>query len=92
MVTVRNAFGALGDDIVWAVIDTGIDGAHPHFRKFKNLEHGIGHRDFSASLGTDEAASTAAALADENGHGSHVAGIIAGWAATEEHLRSYGYE
>lgn len=82
----RNAFGALGEDIVWAVIDTGIDGAHPHFQKYKNLEHGIGHRDFSASLGADETASAVAALTDENGHGSHVAGIIAGWAATEDGL------
>lgn len=82
----RNAFGALGDDIVWAVIDTGIDGAHPHFQKFKNLEHGIGHRDFSAAPGADDAASALAALTDENGHGTHVAGIIAGWAATADGL------
>lgn len=82
----RNAFNAFGDDIVWAVIDTGIDGEHPHFRKFKNLEHGIGHRDFSANLDVDEATSTKAALVDENGHGTHVAGIIAGWAAVADGL------
>jgi serine protease AprX len=74
----RNAFGALGDEIVWAVVDTGIDGGHPHFREHKNLDHHLGHRDFSASLGADEATSAKAALDDEDGHGTHVAGIIAG--------------
>jgi hypothetical protein len=29
----RNAFGALGEGIVWAVIDSGIDCTHPHFFK-----------------------------------------------------------
>ena len=75
----RNAFGALGEDIVWAVIDTGIDGAHPHFQAYKNLASPVGHRDFSASLEEDDATSAKAALEDENGHGTHVAGIIAGW-------------
>ncbi len=34
----RNAFSALGNDIVWAVIDTGVDRKHPHFQRHKNLE------------------------------------------------------
>ncbi len=34
----RNAFGAFGRDIVWAVVDSGIDGSHPHFRTHRNLE------------------------------------------------------
>jgi len=58
----RNAFGALGEDIVWAVIDTGIDGAHPHFQAYKNLASPVGHRDFSASLEEDDATSAKAAL------------------------------
>src|SRR5262249_47728993 len=33
----RNAFGALGKNIVWAVVDTGVDRTHPHFDKHKNL-------------------------------------------------------
>lgn len=48
----RNAFGALGEGIVWAVMDSGIDGTHPHFQKHKNLELGsetdaLRHRDFT---------------------------------------------
>ena len=29
----RNAFSAIGEEIVWAVIDSGIDGEHPHFSR-----------------------------------------------------------
>jgi serine protease AprX len=35
---VRNAFNALGEDIVWAVMDSGVDKEHPHFQKHSNLE------------------------------------------------------
>jgi subtilisin family serine protease len=79
----RNAFGALGEGIVWAVIDSGIDCTHPHFFKHKNLElTGIGvrgeetylqHRDFTQIGG-----GWRDALQDRYGHGTHVAGIIAG--------------
>src|SRR5262249_38919402 len=34
----RNAFGALGRDIVWAVVDSGIDKDHPHFKRYANLD------------------------------------------------------
>ena len=42
----RVSFSALGEGIVWAVLDSGIDGKHPHFRKHGNLEeHGsLKHR------------------------------------------------
>ena len=47
----RNAFAASGQGIVWAVLDSGIEGGHPHFRTHKNLElpaplrrgAGVGH-------------------------------------------------
>ena len=32
------AFAADGKDIIWAVIDSGIDKSHPHFLNLKNLE------------------------------------------------------
>jgi serine protease AprX len=68
----HNAFGAFGDGIVWAVIDSGIDSTHPHFAKHRNLELELPlkHRDFTSANGD--------ALKDTFGHGTHVAGIIAG--------------
>jgi serine protease AprX len=79
----RNAFGALGEGIVWAVLDSGIDRTHPHFLKHKNLdlpglevegeETFLQHQDFTQiGSGPDPA------LQDRYGHGTHVAGIIAG--------------
>ncbi|MDQ4491336.1 S8 family serine peptidase [Sinomonas sp. ASV486] len=87
----RRSFSALGEGIVWAVIDTGIDQKHPHFSALELAREGTPdaaptpktgglHRDFSGlvrpSLGTPTA--PADPLADEEGHGTHVAGIIAG--------------
>ncbi|MBG0794470.1 S8 family serine peptidase [Methylocystis sp. H62] len=74
----RNAFGALGEGIVWAVIDSGIDEKHPHFKKHQNLELGdkqdaLRHRDFTVLNESDENP-----LSDVYGHGTHVAAIIAG--------------
>jgi serine protease AprX len=74
----HNAFSALGEGIVWAVLDSGIDGDHPHFKKHKNLELGsaadaLKHRDFTVANENDERP-----LEDGFGHGTHVAGIIAG--------------
>lgn len=75
----HSSFAALGDDIIWAVVDSGVDGAHPHFKAHRNLElgHGLQHYDFTVD---DPAAASAtkSALRDEAGHGTHVAGIIAG--------------
>jgi serine protease AprX len=70
---VHRAFDGLGQDIVWAVLDSGIDAQHEHFATFGTLElpHHLEHRSF---IGTDDAT----ALEDASGHGTHVAGIIAG--------------
>ena len=76
-----SAFACSGDGILWAVADTGIDGSHPHFRKHKTLElpAGIFHRDFTTLTdGEDLTEAQGKALRDEAGHGTHVAGIIAG--------------
>jgi serine protease AprX len=70
----KAAFTAEGRDIVWAVIDSGVDGEHPHFLTHGNLTHlpaGVAHKDFSSDSGGE-------ALRDEFGHGTHVAAIIAG--------------
>jgi serine protease AprX len=100
----HNSFAAFGKDIIWAVLDSGIDATHPHFKRYENLDLGskLLHRDFT-SIGelevedsaagheAEEAAtpriraSVAAALHDENGHGTHVAGIIAGALSNQQH-------
>ncbi len=71
----RTAFAALGGGVVWAVVDSGIQKEHRHFRMHRNLEltPPLRHADFSAADGTEESA-----LVDEAGHGTHVAGIVAG--------------
>ncbi len=78
--TAREAFGASGDGIVWVVMDSGIDARHPHFQKHRNLvlDPPLRHCDFTTFGELDEEQSERTALTDENGHGTYVAGIIAG--------------
>ncbi|MEV6495030.1 S8 family peptidase, partial [Actinoplanes sp. NPDC051633] len=88
------SYGAFGRGVVWAVIDSGIDGCHPHFRGLEiggtggsGVTGGL-HRDFSYLVNPEDPPQAAdlpgaapagdAPLADESGHGTHVAGIIAG--------------
>ena len=70
----RTSFSAHGQDIVWAVLDSGIDEHHPHFATHAtlSLSPALAHRDFTVDGGKG------APLQDEFGHGTHVAGIIAG--------------
>jgi subtilisin family serine protease len=87
------AFSANGSGITWAVIDSGIDGTHPHFgspdtdKAAKSVLYHPDvvelHRDFSngADISTQSkppAGKRHPALVDEFGHGTHVAGIISG--------------
>jgi subtilisin family serine protease len=80
------SYGTSGDGIVWAVIDSGVDQGHRHFscpgigpnltdEKVADL-----HRDFSPLLDPAGVCSEdpKPALHDTLGHGTHVAGIIAG--------------
>ncbi len=76
-------YAATGDGICWAVIDSGIDSTHPHFGHASINPQVCAvthpsvielHRDFTRP-GEPNSAS---ALTDKFGHGTHVAGIIAG--------------
>ena len=67
----HNAFSAHGEGITWAVMDSGINADHPHFVRHANVDKlSTLHKDFTVD-GADP-------FNDENGHGTHVAGIIAG--------------
>jgi serine protease AprX len=76
----HSSFAAFGAGIVWAVVDSGVDANHPHFKEFRNLELGekLAHYDFTADDPMQQPASSESATRDEAGHGTHVAGIIAG--------------
>ncbi|MBE7157543.1 MAG: S8 family peptidase [Rhodospirillales bacterium] len=71
----QRAFTAFGKGITWAVMDSGIDKDHPHFAKHKNIDPASPyHADYTGVPG----AGIDTALTDQFGHGTHVAGIIAG--------------
>ena len=92
----QRAFHALGKNVVWAVLDSGVQKGHPHFT-FPAAQFGpvdtlgltapLVHRDFTPDGRTrnpQEAEGAVlqehpSALEDRFGHGTHVAGIIAGY-------------
>ncbi|WP_162148924.1 S8 family peptidase [Asticcacaulis sp. AC466] len=77
----RLTFSTTGAGIVWAVADSGIYGRHPHFvtHDTLGLTAGMTHRDFTLpDVAAADDDSAARALEDKFGHGTHIAGIIAG--------------
>ena len=67
------SFGASGAGITWAVLDTGIRAAHPHFLANANIQ-----RVWDCTRRGKPVAVAPANARDPDGHGTHVAGIIAG--------------
>ena len=94
------AYAASGSGIVWAVMDSGIDHTHAHFGDVEEpsshtLLHptvsGL-HRDFTHEADRCVEQQTggrgSSALADAYGHGTHVAGIIAGGMSSQSRMDS----
>lgn len=63
------SFGADGQDITWAVLDTGVQAAHPHFAGVIAAVWDCTRRGRPVKVQN---------ATDPDGHGTHVAGIIAG--------------
>jgi subtilisin family serine protease len=70
-------YGASGADIGWAVLDTGIRADHPHFERFSNVVTQWDCTQRGAPVEFMPGSQRFGTL-DGNGHGTHVAGIIAG--------------
>jgi hypothetical protein len=62
-------YRAHGHGIAWAVLDSGINANHPHFERHRNIATQVNCTGRGVVVG---------AAPDKNGHGTHVAGIIAG--------------
>jgi len=92
----QRAYAADGAGIGVAVLDTGIDGSHPHFARHQNVarqfdctikvpagtggsgRRGTRDRRIDARQPFDPVEIPASVNSDANGHGTHVAAIIAG--------------
>jgi len=72
----RRSYDAAGRGVTWAVLDSGIDEHHLHFRRHDTLRGEVAdlHRDFTKP----GEPTRGEALVDRFGHGTRVAGIIAG--------------
>jgi subtilisin family serine protease len=75
--TAHRGYDSKGQGIHWAVLDTGIDPRHPHFAAAENVAavyDCLKPGDIRAWNGDEDSDIGY----DGNGHGTHVAGIIAG--------------
>ncbi len=65
------SFGANGQGITWAVLDTGIQANHPHFQ-------GVVKEVWDCTKRGPPVTVPLAEARDKDGHGTHVSGIISG--------------
>jgi serine protease AprX len=93
----QTEFGARGQGIVWAVVSSGVEASHPHFKAYRNLSlpDGLSHWDFTGTrkraqrMGAKTKGHTGIEFGrrlrvavDASGHGTGVAGVIAGESQT----------
>lgn len=70
----HNAYRAFGSEINWAVLDSGVNERHPHF-----LDEKGNRRTIAETFDCTRKGALKLGLApDVHGHGTHVAGIVAG--------------
>ena len=81
-------YGAKGKGITWAVLDTGIAARHPHFRRADGKNTVLEQWDCTqrGAPVLHKPGQAAFDTLDGNGHGTHVAAIIAGGVAGSEYL------
>ena len=83
----NRGYGATGDRIHWAILDTGVWSDHPHFARYSNI---VAQWDCTRAGALSPWRPDADhPRLDGNGHGTHVAGIVAGslsFPATEERV------
>lgn len=75
--TAHRGYDARGQDITWAVLDSGIDPEHPHFGLNSNIDRVYDCMPRGRVVEWDPEKAQEAGH-DRNGHGTHVAGIIGG--------------
>ncbi len=81
-------YGAKGKGITWAVLDTGIAARHPHFRRADGKNTVLEQWDCTqrGAPVLHKPGQPSFETLDGNGHGTHVAAIIAGGVAGSEYL------
>jgi subtilisin family serine protease len=67
----RSSYGATGENVRWAILDTGVRFDHPHFEPYNNIEQIWDCTKQGRPVRAERDL-------DADGHGTHVAGIIAG--------------
>lgn len=75
--TAQLGYGASGRGVAWAILDTGIRADHPHFKTHNNIASQWDCTQVGPPI-SGKAQDGTLHVNDESGHGTHVAGIIAG--------------